>query len=106
MITIVFVIMGVSGCGKTTVGLALAEKLDAPFYDEDDFHPPENVAKMARGVPLDDEDRFPFSYSQGSSGGHSQSLIMISCRELFAKVLPAIFNMLSSGKSLVPKFQT
>lgn len=53
-----FVIMGVSGSGKTTVGLALAQKLGSPFYDGDDFHPPQNIAKMAAGIPLDDEDRF------------------------------------------------
>lgn len=56
----VFVVMGVSGCGKTTVGLALAEKLGCSFYDGDDFHPPENVAKMASGTPLNDEDRHPW----------------------------------------------
>ncbi len=55
--TRVFVITGVSGTGKTTVGLALAHKLQAPFFDGDDFHPPENVARMAAGIPLDDEDR-------------------------------------------------
>jgi gluconokinase len=55
-----FVVMGVSGCGKTTVGRALAVRLDCPFYDGDDFHPPENVAKMARGIPLDDADRAPW----------------------------------------------
>ena len=58
--TTVFVIMGVSGSGKTTVGLALAQKLGAPFYDGDDFHPPQNVAKMANGIPLDDADRHPW----------------------------------------------
>jgi len=55
-----YVIMGLSGCGKTTVGQALAERLGCPFHDGDDFHPPENVAKMARGVPLDDADRTPW----------------------------------------------
>lgn len=54
------VIMGVSGCGKTTVGQALAERLGYVFYDGDDFHPPENVAKMAKGIPLDDTDRAPW----------------------------------------------
>jgi gluconokinase len=58
--TTVFVIMGVSGCGKTTVGLALAQKLGAPFFDGDDFHPPQNVAKMSQGIPLDDDDRYPW----------------------------------------------
>lgn len=52
--------MGVSGCGKTTVGQALAERLGYVFYDGDDFHPPENVAKMANGIPLDDTDRTPW----------------------------------------------
>lgn len=55
-----FVVMGVSGCGKTTVGQALAARLGCPFYDGDDFHPPANVAKMASGVPLNDEDRAPW----------------------------------------------
>jgi gluconokinase len=49
--------MGVSGSGKTSVGERLAEHLGWPFYDGDDFHPPENVAKMTRGEPLDDGDR-------------------------------------------------
>ena len=56
----VFIIMGVSGSGKTTIGLALAQKLESPFYDGDDFHPPESVAKMASGVPLNDDDRYPW----------------------------------------------
>ncbi len=56
----VFVMMGVSGCGKTTIGRALAQHLRCPFYDGDDFHPPENVAKMGAGHPLNDEDRAPW----------------------------------------------
>ncbi len=56
----VYIVMGVSGCGKTTVGMALADKLGCPFFDGDDFHPPENVAKMAGGVPLNDVDRHPW----------------------------------------------
>ncbi|MCB8924304.1 MAG: gluconokinase [Ardenticatenaceae bacterium] len=56
----VYIVMGVSGCGKTTIGQALAEKLKAPFYDGDDFHPPANVEKMASGTPLNDDDRAPW----------------------------------------------
>ena len=52
--------MGVSGVGKSTIGEALARELDWPFIDADDFHPPQNVAKMAAGVPLQDEDRWPW----------------------------------------------
>lgn len=55
-----FIIMGVSGCGKTNVGQSLAAQLSWDFYDADDFHPPENVAKMAEGIPLNDSDRAPW----------------------------------------------
>jgi len=49
--------MGVAGSGKTTVAKLFAEKTGAVFYEGDDFHPPENVAKMSAGVPLTDADR-------------------------------------------------
>jgi carbohydrate kinase (thermoresistant glucokinase family) len=52
--------MGVSGCGKSTVGKLLAEKLSIPFYDADDYHFPENVKKMENGIPLTDVDRKPW----------------------------------------------
>lgn len=55
-----FIVMGVSGCGKSSIGISLAEKLGWDFYDADDFHPPANVAKMASGTPLDDSDRTPW----------------------------------------------
>lgn len=53
----IFVVMGVSGCGKSTVGLQLAEALQLPFLEGDVLHPERNVARMAAGVPLSDEDR-------------------------------------------------
>jgi gluconokinase len=56
----VIVLMGVTGSGKTTVGRELARELGWRFYDADDFHPPANVEKMSRGVPLDDADRAPW----------------------------------------------
>ena len=55
-----FIVMGVSGSGKTVVGRSLADQLGWDFYDADDFHLPENVAKMAKGIPLDDSDRAPW----------------------------------------------
>lgn len=54
------VVMGVSGCGKTTLGEALAAALEAEFVDADDLHPPANRAKMARGEALTDADRAPW----------------------------------------------
>ncbi len=53
----IYILMGVSGCGKTTVGKIFAEALGLPFYDGDDFHSGPNIAKMRRGIPLDDNDR-------------------------------------------------
>jgi gluconokinase len=55
-----FIVMGVSGSGKSSMGKRLAEHLGWDFYDANDFHPPENVAKMAGGIPLDDSDRAPW----------------------------------------------
>lgn len=52
--------MGVSGAGKTTIASALAQRLGWGFLDADDLHPPSNHAKMARGEPLNDEDRRPW----------------------------------------------
>jgi len=52
--------MGVSGSGKSSVGVRLAERLGCPFEEGDDLHPPQNVAKMAAGQPLTDEDRWPW----------------------------------------------
>jgi carbohydrate kinase (thermoresistant glucokinase family) len=52
--------MGVTGCGKTTVGEVLAKECGWEFHDGDDFHPAENVAKMKRGEPLTDADRWPW----------------------------------------------
>jgi len=54
------VIMGVCGCGKTTIGRALADELGWAFLDADEYHPDANVAKMAAGVPLTDDDRWPW----------------------------------------------
>ncbi len=64
------VVMGVSGSGKSTVGTALAQRLDVPFLDADDLHPASNVAAMAAGIPLTDEDRWPWLDAVGWHAGH------------------------------------
>lgn len=56
----IVVVMGVSGCGKSTVGRALAEAKGWRFIDADDFHPAENIRKMSNGIPLNDDDRRPW----------------------------------------------
>ena len=54
------VLMGVAGCGKSSVGAALSARIGLPYRDGDDQHPAENVAKMRRGEPLTDDDRWPW----------------------------------------------
>jgi len=56
----IIVIMGVAGCGKSTIGKLLAERLSLPFIEADDFHSNENISKMRSGIPLNDEDRYPW----------------------------------------------
>src|SRR3972149_12168325 len=83
-------IMGVPGCGKTTVGSLLSAALGWPFYDADDFHSPANVRKMASGVSLTDEDRGPWldelralvaeRSEQGEDGGLACSALKQSYR--------------------------
>jgi gluconokinase len=57
---VVVLLMGVAGAGKTTVGTLLASKLGWEFADADDYHPAANVEKMRNGIPLSDEDRWPW----------------------------------------------
>jgi len=81
----ILIVMGVSGCGKSTIGALLARRLRWEFEDADWFHPPSNVDKMHNGIPLSDEDRWPWldaiaawiDKSRGS-GGHS----VIACSAL------------------------
>ena len=63
----IIVIMGVSGCGKSTTGAALGAYFGKPYLDGDDFHPAANVEKMRSGEPLTDEDRWPWLAELGSA---------------------------------------
>jgi len=56
----ILILMGPTGCGKTTIGRRLAQRLQWAFIDGDDYHPASNVAKMRSGQPLDDDDRRPW----------------------------------------------
>jgi gluconokinase len=58
-----YVIMGVSGSGKTTIGAQLARALDIEFVEGDGLHPPDNLKRMAAGMPLTDDDRHPWLIS-------------------------------------------
>jgi gluconokinase len=75
--------MGVSGSGKSTLGRALAETLGWRFVDGDTLHPPENVAKMAAGIPLDDADRRPFLERVAQAvSGNRRSGVVVACSAL------------------------
>jgi carbohydrate kinase (thermoresistant glucokinase family) len=81
----VIVVMGVASSGKTSLGERLASHLDWPFRDADSFHPPENVAKMSSGQPLNDDDRGPWlaaiaAWIDGlrAAGGHG----IVTCSAL------------------------
>ena len=76
------VVMGVSGCGKTSVGEALGRALRLPFEDGDDLHPKENIAKMSAGIALTDEDRFPWLDRVGDRLKANPGGIIIGCSAL------------------------
>jgi gluconokinase len=57
---VVVIIMGPTGAGKTTIGTLLAKQLNWQFADADSFHPPANIEKMSKGIPLNDADRAPW----------------------------------------------
>jgi len=77
------VVMGVSGSGKTTIGRLLARRLGVPFADADDLHPAANVAKMAAGHPLTDEDRWPWLALVGATLSKAEGTgLVIACSAL------------------------
>jgi len=79
------VVMGVTGSGKSTVGSALAHRLQVPFVDADSLHPPANIAKMAAGVPLDDDDRRPWLEKVGEWLAEHRGGGVVSCSALKRK---------------------
>lgn len=75
------VVMGVTSCGKTTLGEALAEALQVRFVEGDKLHPPENIAKMSSGQPLSDDDRWPWLTMVGEKLQGTEGVIA-SCSSL------------------------
>ena len=77
-----FVVMGVSGCGKSSVGAALAARLAGVYVDGDDLHPPANVAKMSAGIALTDADRWPWLDKVGACLALADGTALIGCSAL------------------------
>lgn len=90
--------MGVSGCGKSTVGKALSEKLRRPFKDGDTFHSPENVEKMKAGTPLNDSDRLPWLQAINNYARLNQGYV-IACSALKRRYRSILCEHLPNGAS-------
>lgn len=104
-IPLLLVVMGVSGSGKSTIGSALADRLGVPFVDGDELHPEANVAKMSAGIPLTDEDRWPWlavvgerlHAARGTGLVVACSALKRSYRDAIAGHAPAVFFLLLDG---------
>ena len=111
------VVMGVSGCGKSTVGERLARELSAVFVDGDDMHPEANIKKMSAGTPLNDDDRWPWLDSIGQRAEHelqNEQSIVIACsalkrvyrQRLCTEKAKAIFVYLDGSVELITRRQS
>jgi gluconokinase len=87
----ILVVMGVTGTGKSTIGKLLASRLLLPFFDADDFHSKESVSKMSLGIPLTDDDRYPWLQSlSGLLQSHQAKGVVLACsalKEEYRKIL-------------------
>src|SRR5215472_138015 len=108
----IIVVMGVSGVGKTTIGVRLAERLGVPFVEGDSFHPPANIAKMSSGVPLDDADRLPWlealaaELDRARRTGGGIVLVCSALRRSYRDILrdghdDVVFLLLAGDKTLI-----
>ena len=86
----VILIMGVSGCGKTTIGAGVARALKVPFLDGDDLHSQTNISKMKNGLPLTDDDRDPWLKRVAEKMGEMEGGGVVACsalKERYRRVL-------------------
>ena len=108
----VIVVMGVSGSGKTTVGQLLADALGAEFAEGDAYHPPANIEKMRRGIPLEDADRWPWLQTLAEQIDRwlaAGTPVVLACsalkqryRDILAKGRPGVrFVYLEGDKALI-----
>jgi gluconokinase len=90
---VILVVAGVAGSGKTTIGQLLARRLHCAFADGDSFHPAANIAKMAAGIPLTDEDRWPWLHAivawmdERAAAGESAVVACSALRRAYRDVL-------------------
>ena len=105
------VVMGVAGCGKSTVAEAIHERLGYVYAEGDDFHPQANIDKMSAGIPLTDEDRWPWlkvintwmvaREALDENTVVSSSALKRSYREVLAQNVPTFFVHLTGSQELI-----
>jgi len=107
-----FVVMGVTGSGKTTLGTMLAQRLGVDFVEGDDYHPPENLHRMSSGIALMDDDRSDWLHALADRIGHAKTAgegLVVSCsalkrsyRDILRSVDPDLtFVFLKGSESLI-----
>lgn len=107
-----YVVMGVSGSGKSVIGAALARALDIDFVEGDDYHPAENVERMAAGIPLSDDDRVQWLRSLANRIREAKDVgtgLVVSCsalkrsyRDMLRAAAPALrFVFLKGERALI-----
>lgn len=109
----IIILMGVTGCGKSSAGKLLSKKIGLPFLDGDDYHPPENILKMKSGKPLNDHDRIPWLNNliqQISKAGPNGCILACSAlrqsyRDIFKNSLheEVVFIYLKGSYDLISK---
>ena len=109
----IIVVMGVTGCGKTTVGEQLAAQLECGFSDADSFHPAANVEKMRAGVPLTDDDRWPWLAALRSAmdrwiaAGESHVVACSALRQAYRDILSphhdVVFVYLKGSREVIER---
>lgn len=107
--------MGVAGSGKTSVGVALAPKVGAKYVDGDDLHPRANIDKMAKSIPLNDDDRAPWLDLVGARLRATSGPVLIGCSALkrhyrdrirSAAKLPVLFLHLAGARDVIAERMT
>lgn len=105
-----FIVMGVAGSGKSSVGAALGSAMGAPYIDGDDLHSAENIAKMSAGIALTDDDRWPWLTRIGETLAGHPGTILVGCsalrrtyRDLIRKTagVPVTFIHCAGSRALI-----
>uniref|UniRef100_A0A0N5AVQ3 Gluconokinase n=1 Tax=Syphacia muris TaxID=451379 RepID=A0A0N5AVQ3_9BILA len=94
-------VVGVAGCGKTTIGRLLSEKIDAKFVDADDYHSCENRQKMRNGIPLTDSDRYPWLEKLAEIVAESSHPLVLACSALKPEYRKILSSKLPSTDAFI-----